>query len=154
MPGGTLIELLLSADQVAELKADSTTYESIALTPQQLCDLELLMCGGFSPLRGFLAQADYECVLSGMRLADGTVWPIPIMLAVPTKVADRLDSGQPLALRDAEGLMLAVMEVEELWTGGTKREAEALYGTAEPARRAWEPTLTSRLSPPAWSQTR
>ena len=70
--GGTLVDLVVPEDRAAELKAESAAWPSWDLTPRQLCDLELLLNGGFSPLEGFLGQADYESVCSSMRLSNGT----------------------------------------------------------------------------------
>lgn len=83
--GGELKELLVDASRTAELKEQSKDFPSWDLTPQQMCDLELLISGGFSPLDGFMSRKDYDAVCSGMRLADGTVWPIPIVLDLPEK---------------------------------------------------------------------
>jgi sulfate adenylyltransferase len=128
--GGTLVNLLVSPERAAELKAGSRDWPSWDLTERQLCDLELLMNGGFSPLQGFLGRADYESVCSDMRLADGTVWPIPIVLDLPEAVATELTPGSSsLALRDPEGVMLAVIHVEEIWQPDRAAEAEAVYGT-------------------------
>ena len=74
--GGELVNLLASSEKAAELKAHSREWPSWDLTPRQICDLELLMSGGFSPLRGFMTQADYEGVCHNMRLASGLLWPM------------------------------------------------------------------------------
>jgi len=78
--GGTLINLLVNTERKANLHALSRTWPSWDLSPRQLCDLELLLNGGFSPLKGFMTRADYESVCGSMRLADATLWPIPITL--------------------------------------------------------------------------
>lgn len=85
--GGTLKDLVVDATRRKELQAASKDWKSWDLTPRQLCDLELLMNGGFSPLEGFMRRADYESVCQNMRLASGTIWPMPITLDVPEAVA-------------------------------------------------------------------
>ncbi len=128
--GGTLTNLLVDSERAAELQTASRTWLSWDLTPRQLCDLELLLNGGFSPLKGFMMRADYESVCSSMRLADKTLWPIPITLDVPEELAGKVGPGVSLALRDAEGVMLAVLNVEEVWQPDLLAEAKAVYGTA------------------------
>ena len=76
--GGELINLIAEADRAAELKSHSREWPSWDLTARQVCDLELLLSGGFSPLRGFMTRADYDGVCDNMRLSDGTLWPMPI----------------------------------------------------------------------------
>ncbi|MCZ6554181.1 MAG: bifunctional sulfate adenylyltransferase/adenylylsulfate kinase [SAR324 cluster bacterium] len=127
--GGELVDLMATHEERARLKAESVEFPSIDLTGQQLCDLELLVHGGFSPLRGFLGRTDYDSVLEHMRLADETVWPMPIVLAVPQATAEGLSEGSRVALRDPEGTMLAVLEIEEIWDRDRKREAEAVFGS-------------------------
>jgi sulfate adenylyltransferase len=119
------------ADDVrrGELLGESRDWPSWGLTPRQLCDLELLLNGGFSPLPGFMGRADYESVCSAMRLADGTLWPIPVTLDVTEEVAERLDAGMQLALRDAEGVVLAALRVGEVWKPDLSAEAETVFGT-------------------------
>ena len=130
--GGSLVNLMLDEDAARERKQQSRDFASWDLTPRQLCDLELLTVGGFSPLRGFLAKADYESVCESMRLADGTPWPMPITLDVTEEVASGLSAGDKLALRDLEGVMLAVLTVEDVWQPDREAEAEKVFGTTNP----------------------
>ena len=109
----------------------SYTLSSWDLTPQQLGDVEMLLTGAFAPLRGFLNQADYDSVLSSMRLASGALWPLPITLDVPATFAETLHIGEKIALRDAEGVMLALMSIDSLWTPDKVHEAECVYGTTD-----------------------
>ena len=127
--GGTLNNLIVNASRGAELQADSSTWASWDLTARQLCDLELLLNGGFSPLTGFMRRADYEAVCAGMRLSDGTLWPMPITLDVSEPFAEALSTGSRIALRDPEGVMLAALIVEEIWTPDRTAEAQQVYGT-------------------------
>jgi len=122
------------AARAAELKAHSKDWPSWDLTARQLCDLELLMSGGFSPLRGFLNRADYEGVCHNMRLADGTLWPMPITLDVTEEFAKKLTAGSSkIALRDPEGVMLAVLSVEDVWQPDRKAEAQAVFNSTSAA---------------------
>lgn len=127
--GGKLTELLVDADRAAELKIASRDWPSWDLTSRQLCDLELLLSGGFSPLCGFMTRADYEAVCGSMRLADGTLWPIPIVLDVPEEFATKLGAGTMIALRDPEGVLLAALHVEDVWRPDRQLEGGAVYGT-------------------------
>jgi sulfate adenylyltransferase len=127
--GGTLVNLLVEPARAAELQAASQTWPSWDLTPRQLCDLELLLNGGFSPLQGFMGKTDYESVCSRMRLADDTLWPMPIVLDVPEEFGRTLAPGATLALRDAEGVMLAALHVEDVWAPDREAEAGAVFGS-------------------------
>ena len=97
--GGSLVDLIATRERQEEIKTESRDWSSWDLTPRQLCDLELLLNGGFSPLTGFLGRADYDSVCSVMRLASGILWPIPITLDLPETLAKELSSGSKLALR-------------------------------------------------------
>jgi sulfate adenylyltransferase len=128
--GGTLVNLIVSSPRAAELRQASRDWPSWDLTPRQLCDLELLMNGGFSPLIGFLTQVAYDRVCAEMRLPDGTLWPMPITLDVTEEVAAKLQVGSStLALRDAEGVMLAALHVESVWQPDRAAEAQAVFGS-------------------------
>ena len=129
--GGRLVDLLVDDERSAELKAESKDWPSWDLTPRQICDLELLMNGGFSPLTGFLCREDYDSVCEHMRLADQTLWPIPITLDLSEELAGKLERGQSVALRDAEGLMLAVLHVEQIWRPDLEAEAKRVFGTTD-----------------------
>ncbi len=132
--GGELIDLIVPAQKAAELKAQSREFPSWDLTPRQVCDLELLMSGGFSPLTGFMNRADYEGVCQNMRLTSGVLWPIPITLDVKEEFAKTLKAGSSkVALRDAEGVMLAVLHVEDIWQPDRKAEADAVFGSTSAA---------------------
>ncbi|MDY7034578.1 MAG: adenylyltransferase, partial [Thermodesulfobacteriota bacterium] len=127
--GGELVDLMMNDERKKVLRDLSLHIPSIILTERQLCDLELLMIGAFSPLRGFMTYPDYESVLDRMRLQNGTLWPIPVCMDVTEVEANRLEAGQSVALRDPEGFMLAVMHIEEIWPIDRKREAQAVYDT-------------------------
>ena len=128
--GGELADLIATPERIAELKAHSREWPSWDLTPRQICDLELLISGGFSPLRGFMTPADYEGVCQNMRLSSGVLWPMPITLDVKEDFAKSLTPGSSkVALRDAEGVMLAVLHVEAVWQPDRKAEAQSVFGT-------------------------
>ena len=127
--GGTLVDLTAHTERRSELLGDSHGWPSWDLTARQLCDLELLASGGFSPLRGFMTRADYESVCTSMRLDDGTLWPIPITLDVTEEFARTLSVGASVALRDAEGVMLAALHVEDVWEPDRVEEAKGVFGT-------------------------
>ncbi len=123
---------MVDGKRQAAIKSESRDWASWDLTPRQMCDLELTLNGGFSPLKGFMTRADYDGVCESMRLADGTLWPIPITLDVSEEVAKTLEPGAMLALRDPEGVMLAALHVEDVWQPDRKAEADAVFGTTNP----------------------
>ena len=127
-----LTELLAEPRRCEYLLANSSSWLSWDLTPRQLCDLELLLNGGFSPLTGFLSESDYVSVCETMRLQDGTLWPIPITLDVTADFASRIKSGDSIALRDAEGFMVAALHITDVWQPDLMFEAESVYGTTNP----------------------
>ncbi|MFD1196396.1 bifunctional sulfate adenylyltransferase/adenylylsulfate kinase [Seohaeicola saemankumensis] len=129
-------ELYVSYESAQKLKIEAGQLISWDLTPRQVCDLELLMNGGFNPLKGFLTQEDYDSVVDRMRLADGTLWPMPITLDVPEGFAEKLEIGQDIALRDQEGVILATMTVTDRWTPNKALEAEKVFGADDSAHPA------------------
>ena len=129
--GGELKERVLPEAEAGALKAKAKDYMSWDLTGRQIWDLEMIMNGGFSPLEGFLAKTDYESVLKDMHLADKTLWPIPITLDVTEEFAGKVTKGAEVALRDAEGVLLAVLTVSDIWTPDRKKEALKVFGSAD-----------------------
>ncbi len=129
-------ELYVSYDSAQKMKVEAADLISWDLTPRQICDLELLMNGGFNPLKGFLSETDYNGVVENMRLADGTLWPMPITLDVSETFAEGLKEGQDIALRDQEGVILATMTVTDNWTPNKAREAEKVFGADDDAHPA------------------
>jgi sulfate adenylyltransferase len=129
-------ELYVSYESAQKLKIEAGQLISWDLTPRQVCDLELLMNGGFNPLKGFLSQEDYDSVVDRMRLADGTLWPMPITLDVPEAFAEKLEIGQDIALRDQEGVILATMTVTDRWVPNKALEAEKVFGADDSAHPA------------------
>ena len=126
--GGTLKELYLSSEAAAAEKQQAREYPSWDLTYRQLCDVELLLNGAFSPLEGFLGQVDYQRVLAEMRLESGILWPMPITLDVTETFAEGIAAGSRVALRDPEGVLLAVLEVRDLWRPDKTAEALQVFG--------------------------
>ena len=129
--GGGLVDFLVEEDRAAELRKASRDWMSVDLTPRQVSDLELLLNGAFSPLTTFMGKRQHLSVCREMRLVDGTVWPIPIVLDIPAALGTVLDGGESLALRDPEGVMLAALHVEEIWEPDRTEEAELVYGTGD-----------------------
>jgi sulfate adenylyltransferase len=129
--GGSLVNLLVDAERAALLKDIAMNLPDMALNDHQLCDLELLAIGAFSPLEGFMVRSDYESVIDRMRLQNNTLWPIPICLDIPEIQAKRFEAGQSVALRDAEGFLLAILHIEDIWPAEKEKEAEKIYGTLD-----------------------
>ena len=129
--GGKLCELLVGEDIRSQLQKESLTFKSLTLNDRQLCDIEMLLNGGFSPLVGFLGQSDYESVLKNNRLSDGTVWPIPITLDVSEDFSKELNSGEKVVLRDHEGVAIGVLNLADKWSPNLKEEAEQVYGSSD-----------------------
>lgn len=128
---GTLCNLVLSPEKAETLKLEAANYPSITLTQRQVCDLELLMNGAYSPLKGFMCQDEYDSVIESMRLPDGLLWPMPITLDVPETFIEKnqINTSSKVALQDGEGFMLAVITIDSIWMPDKALEAEKVYGT-------------------------
>jgi sulfate adenylyltransferase len=127
--GGSLVDLLVDDARGAEMKATSKDFASLTLDERGLCDLELLATGAFSPLKGFLGKADHNRVVNEMRLADGTLWPLPVTL--PVTPGDMVAEGKTLALRDVYGNLLAFLHIEEIYAVEKEAEARHSYGSTD-----------------------
>ena len=129
--GGHLVDGLVAAEEAARLKQLSASLPSWDLTPRQMCDLEMLLNGAFSPLRGFMLRSDYESVRDTMRLASGELWPMPITLDISREFADSLGSATRIALRDPEGVVLAILDIEDRFEPDLELEAKQVFGTTD-----------------------
>ncbi|CAG1012479.1 sulfate adenylyltransferase [Anaerolineales bacterium] len=127
--GGKLVNLMVEGKEREELLARAGKLPSIKITMRNMCDLELLATGGFSPLTTFMGKADYDRVLHEMRLADGTLFPLPITLTADPKELPTV--GEELALRSANFDLLAVMTLEEVYHWDAETEAALAYGSTD-----------------------
>lgn len=114
-------------------RAPAATTVGWRLSPRQQCDLELIAGGGFAPLDTFLGRADYESVCDSMRLADGRLWPIPVVLDLPEPVLRAASKRGILSLRDQDGTELAELTLTEVWRPDRRAEAQAVLGTTDHA---------------------
>ncbi len=129
-------ELYVSSDSAQKLKHEAAGLPSWDLSQRQICDLELLMNGGFHPLKGFMTEADYDSVVENMRLASGALWPMPVTLDVSDDFAARVEPGQDIALRDQEGVILAILSISDKWTPNKANEAVKVFGADDIAHPA------------------
>jgi sulfate adenylyltransferase len=127
--GGALVDRIVPAAEEAALRARAQRLPRIDLDAREQADLELLATGAASPLTGFLGQADYESVLARLRLADGTVWPLPFTLAVDPARFPELRRAGAAALHDSAGRLWGLIEVGDLYERDLAAEARAVYGT-------------------------
>ncbi|MCA9936437.1 MAG: bifunctional sulfate adenylyltransferase/adenylylsulfate kinase [Anaerolineales bacterium] len=127
--GGQLVNLLVSDDARSELTRYANTLSSVRLTDREVCDLELLATGAFSPLDRFMSEADHQCVLDEMRLNNGYIFPLPIVLTVEDE--DNVEVGQDIALRDPQNELLAIMKVEEKYLWNLEEVAQKVFGSLD-----------------------
>src|SRR6185503_13571297 len=128
--GEELVNLVADENEREELLARASKLSSLKITMRNLCDLELLATGGFSPLTSFMGKADYERVLHEMRLADGTLWPLPITLTADPKELPAV--GEEIVLRDANNDVIAIMTLDEVYHWDPAVEAALAYGSTDP----------------------
>jgi sulfate adenylyltransferase len=142
--GGVLKDLFLDETAIDEAKRAALELKSWDLNRRQLCDLELILNGAFSPLEGFNTREEYARVLEDMRLPSGLLWPIPVTLDVNAGFAETVGAGDTIALRDPEGVLLATMEVQDIWTPDKAQEAAAVFGTGDEAHPGVDALLNRR----------
>ncbi len=131
--GGELILNMASQAEQAELRQLAPSLPQLVIGSRQLADLEMLAIGAYSPLSGFMNQADYLSVVNTMHLANGLPWSIPITLAASTKQAAKLTVGSQVALVNSEGALQAVLHLQEKYTYDKQLEAQQVYRTTEEA---------------------
>jgi len=127
--GGKLVNLVVEGREREELLARASKLSSIKITMRNLCDLELIATGGFSPLTTFMGKADYERVLKEMRLADGTLFPLPITLTADPKELPTV--GEDIVLRNANNDVIAIMTLDEVYHWDANTEAALAYGSTD-----------------------
>jgi sulfate adenylyltransferase len=127
--GGRLVDLFVAEEMRAERLAYASRLRSLQLTQRAVCDLELLSTGGFSPLSGFMGEADYRRVVAEMRLDDGTLFPIPVTLPLPADAP--VSVGDTVALRDERNNLLAIMHVSEKYPWDMREAALNVFGTLD-----------------------
>jgi sulfate adenylyltransferase len=131
--GGRLVSLLATGERARALAEEARKLPIVRLNPFELSDLELLAIGAFSPLRGFMSRHDYESVVRDMHLANGLAWTMPITLAVSRQAARELRNRNRVALADARGGPLAVLQIEDIFPYGREQEARRIFRTTETA---------------------
>ncbi|MDQ2802125.1 MAG: sulfate adenylyltransferase [Pseudomonadota bacterium] len=131
--GGKLVDRTLLDQGSAQKRTAAERLPKITLVERAVCDVICIATGAYSPLEGFMTEADYNTVVDKMRLADGTLWPIPIVLAVEQSMAARLKAGGAAALVDESGAIVATIDVTEVYEADHQRETQKVYGTQDRA---------------------
>jgi sulfate adenylyltransferase len=127
--GGRLVDLMVPQEELAEAREYASTLPSLQISPRAVCDLEMLASGAFSPVDRFMSEADFRRVLAEMRLADGTLFPMPITLPVAADAG--LRAGTDIALRDSMNDLLAIMTIDELYPWDPADLAERVLGSQD-----------------------
>jgi sulfate adenylyltransferase len=131
--GGKLVDRVLTGDVAAAATKEAGTLTAITLSPREAFDLEMIAIGAFSPLTGFQGQADFTRVCKEMRLADGTVWPIPVILSPADDVTAKIKAGERVALKDGKGRLLGLMTITEKYPHDKALEIPNVYRTEDEA---------------------
>lgn len=139
--GGTLVQRLLTPKEIEHARSASIPWPSLTLDEEQIKDVKNICRGVFSPLQGFMGRQDLQSVLTQMRLANGTPWTIPMLLDVSNEKAQELKEGQPVALRNAQGGLVAVFHLEERYRVDKAAIAQAIYGTVDQSHPGVNETL-------------
>lgn len=131
--GGTLVQRVAQGAEREDLLKQVDTLHKIPVNAWSISDLDLIGVGAFSPLQGFLNEQDYKSVVSSMRLADGTVWSIPVTLAVDERTAAKLVVGEKAALvGEEDGVIYGVIDVESVYQVDQQVEAVQVFKTDDP----------------------
>ncbi len=129
--GGKLCSHIPDEGYLNEIKIDILQLKSWTLTDRQLCDIELILNGGFSPVDGFMNQDDYNSVCEKTRLDNNLLWPIPITLDINNTLADKLETNEKISLKDKEGFVIALLTVNDIWNPDKEKEAHHIYETTD-----------------------
>jgi sulfate adenylyltransferase len=129
--GGTLVDRQVDREKAQQWREQAGSLPAITLSGKQFCDLEMIAIGAFSPLTGFVGSQDFDRICKEMRLADGTIWPIPITLAVDEQKKAQLKEGGQAALYHHDGTLLAVIDIEEIYKHDKKTEIPNVFRTED-----------------------
>ncbi|MGG4194793.1 sulfate adenylyltransferase [Paenibacillus jamilae] len=140
--GGTLINRMVPEDEKEQKRNEAAALPRISLDARTLSDIEMIGVGAFSPLEGFMNEDDYKSVVDQMRLANGTVWSLPITLAVSDEAAKTLSIGRPAKLvGEGDGELYGIIEIESIYQADLLHEAEQVYRTMDTAHPGVEKLL-------------
>jgi ATP sulfurylase/adenylyl-sulfate kinase len=151
--GGTLIDRELKGDARNEALERAKGLPKFSLDEREMTDLEMIGVGALSPLTGFMRKLDYDCVVESMRLADGTIWAMPVNLCTSLDRARTLNEGKEIALTDRDGKILGVMQVTEIYQPDKTREAQNVFGTTDTAHPGVSRVMTQGdlyVAGPVW----
>lgn len=151
--GGSLINRVATTAERDEFLNQAEYLPRVQLDQRALSDLEMIAIGGFSPLQGFMAQGDYETVVTDMRLANGLPWSIPITLSVTETVADGLKDGSRVRLDNSTGKFVGILELTERYHYNPAHEAAHVYRTNDPKHPGVEVVYgqgSVNLAGPVW----
>lgn len=131
--GGTLVQRIAEGTQREQLLQQASDYKKIAINTWTISDLDMIGVGAFSPLTGFLNEEDYHSVVKTMRLADGTVWSIPITLALEEAAASKLAVGDTVSLiGEEDGVIYGLLDVQSIYAVDQQAEAQNVFKTTDP----------------------
>jgi len=130
--GGRLVDRRLRGPELERRSQEAAELPSVRLDMNTLMDLWQISIGGFSPLEGFMTRGDYESVLESVRLENGLIWSLPIVLPASEEEFSRISEGDTISLLDAKGKAIGLMEVEEKFEVDLRAEARAIYGCDDP----------------------
>jgi len=130
---GTLVQRFVDEAENKRWRSRIDKLARIELTRREISDLEMIAVGAFSPLEGFMGEADYAAVVDTMRLANGLPWTIPVTIAVTTDESARYHAGDDIALVEPAGKALAILHLKETYRPDKRREAAEVYRTTEDA---------------------
>lgn len=132
--GGRLKPLLLKGEDLKDAQQKAKNHPQIRMSSRETSDLIMMATGAFSPLDGFMCQEDYASVVKDMRLADNTLWPIPITLSVSKQQADKLPLNSEISLIDSDSNeLMGSMTIQAKFSYDKKIEAKLVFRTDDEA---------------------
>lgn len=131
--GNILVNRVLNVTDQDRWKAKTNSIRQLIINEELIKDVKNIARGVYSPLTGFMVQADFERVVQEMKLADGTVWPIPFVLDVDAAIANDITVGEPIMLVNDAKQPIAILSVRDKYTYDAKTVADKIFGTTEAA---------------------